>query len=463
MDPWWMTPLRSLVDGRRVILAGGVAAGWTEHIAVLRAAGAAEIMVVATEGAGAGPSPDATTVVVDPPDGLSMMDRIHHAGRVLEQPPGAVSAAIAAFDPAGTAVVIGTFLNTTATLDGRPFVSFRRPEWLALEDKVVVDAFWDRAGVARLPSIVVPVNDAAAAAPSVDLGRGTVWAADARDGFHGGAEGTRWVAGPAGAARATADLGARSDRVRIMPFVEGVPASVHGIVLPDGVAVLRPVEMVVLRRSIDGSDERQLWYAGCATFWDPPPSVRDQMVAVARATGARLAAEVEFRGTFTVDGVVADDGFWPTEVNPRFGAGIVTIARAGGDVPIVLLNELMSGGHRIGRSAAEVEREFVEVADARRGGGTWKGGFTTDRELDAQPAVHEADGWRWAEPGEAPSGHVTAGAGFVRCRYVAEATPVGPPTALRAAQFWGFADRELGLGIGPLGVPLTPPVTMPGR
>jgi hypothetical protein len=451
-----MTPLRSLVDGKRVVLAGAVAAAWTEHVPVLRAAGATAILVVATEGTGAGPLPDVTTIVVDPPAGLPMMDRIHHGTRVLEHPPPEVVDALLSFDPHREAVVIGTFLNTAPALDGRPFLSFRRPEWLALEDKVVVDAFWDRVGVAHQPSVVVPVGEAAAAARALDQGHGTVWAADATEGFHGGAEGTRWVVGPSGAARAAAELGARCERVRVMPFLEGIPTSIHGIVLPDGVAVLRPVEMVVLRRPVEGTGEHDLWYAGCATFWDPRPAVREQMVAIARAAGAGLAEEADFRGTFTVDGVVGGDGFWPTELNPRFGAGIVTIARAGDDVPIVLLNELVAGGHPIGRSAEQLEQEFVAMADAHRGGGTWRSGFPVDDEIDARPVVHEPRGWRWAVEGESPSGHVTAGAGFVRCRYVARMTPTGPPTASRAAQFWEFADRELGLGIGPLAGPVTP-------
>ena len=41
---------------------------------------------------------------------------------------------------------------------------------------------------------------------------------------------------------------------------------------------------------------------------------------------------VDFRGAFTVDGVATADGFRPTEVNPRFGAGLMTITH-GIDVP----------------------------------------------------------------------------------------------------------------------------------
>ena len=32
----------------------------------------------------------------------------------------------------------------------------------------------------------------------------------------------------------------RCDRVRVMPFLDGVPCSIHGLVLPDGTAAVPP-------------------------------------------------------------------------------------------------------------------------------------------------------------------------------------------------------------------------------
>ena len=101
------------------------------------------------------------------------------------------------------------------------------------------------------------------------------------------------------------------DRVRIMPFLEGIATSIHGIVLPDGVVALRPVEMVTLRRG------HELRYSGCATFWDPPDEVREEMRDVARRVGERLRTEVDFRGAFTHRrrgdvGRVPADGAEPT-------------------------------------------------------------------------------------------------------------------------------------------------------
>jgi len=427
MDDWWIPPLRSVFGGRRVVLAGASAAAWTEHVPVLREAGVVDMLVVANRW-GAGERPDVATVVVESATGRSTMEQIRADDRFLADPPAEVIAALDQFDPGVEALVLGTFLNTTPSLAGRPFVSFRRPEWVAFEDKVMVDAFWDRAGIARQPSVVVPLADAPQASRSIDRGDGTVWAADARDGFHGGASQTYWVADDASRDVALAGLQPVCELVRIMPFLDGIPCSIHGIVLPDGVAVLRPVEMVTLRRG------RAFVYAGCATFWDPPPEVRDQMRSIARTVGAQLADELDFRGTFTVDGVLTADGFWPTELNPRFGAGINAIARASG-LPILLVNDLVVGGHDLGRSASVIEDELVERADAHRGGGTWMNGVTNH----AEPGTLHHDGRT-----------VTIGPSFIRCIYDPAATPVGPSTAQQACEFWAFADSEFGTEVGPL-------------
>lgn len=446
MDEWWIEPLRRVFAGRAVVLAGAMGSSWTEHIDVLRSVGVTRLLVVATEGRGAGPLPDVPTVIVEPRPGLSQMERIHVADRILHEPTSEMVAAIETFDPTGDALVVATFLSTAPHLVGRPTVSSRRPEWLALEDKVVVDAFWDRAGIARQPSRVVTLDEAGRAASDLDRGDGTVWAADARDGFHGGATQTYWVSDDLSRDRAVAGLASVCDSVRVMPFLEGVPCSIHGIVLPDGVAVLRPVEMVTLRRG------HEFVYAGCATYWDPDPIAREQMRAVARRAGDRLREEVDYRGTFTVDGVVASGGFWPTELNPRFGAGIMTIARGAG-IPMVLVNDLIVGGHDIGRTATELEDDVVEHGDARRGGGTWQGGLDVATVLEAEPVQYRNGTWAWARSGDPVDARVTAGAGFVRCLYDQASTPIGPSTAPRAAAFWDFAAAEFAVDTAGL----TPP------
>ena len=92
-----------------------------------------------------------------------------------------------------------------------------------------------------------------------------VWSGDARDGFNGGGDFVRRVLTDDDARAALAFFGPRCDRVRVMPFLDGVPCSIHGFVLPDGTAVLRPVELAILR----GTDRRFV-YGGLGTTWDPP-------------------------------------------------------------------------------------------------------------------------------------------------------------------------------------------------
>ena len=102
-------------------------------------------------------------------------------------------------------------------------------------------------------------------------------------------------------------LAARCDRVRVMPFLEGIPCSIHGVVFPEGVATFRPVEMVTLRRPRESG---RLRYAGAATFWDPPDDDREVMRDLARRVG-ELRRRVGYRGAFTVDGVLAAEAFCP--------------------------------------------------------------------------------------------------------------------------------------------------------
>ena len=115
--------------------------------------------------------------------------------------------------------------------------------------------------------MIVPAEYQAlrAAAAALDRGSGTVWAADARDGTHAGAIGLRWVRPDDDGRDAAGSLSRIADRVRVMSFLEGISASIHGIVFPDAVTTFRPVEMLVLRPAIGD----RLLYAGCFTWFDP--------------------------------------------------------------------------------------------------------------------------------------------------------------------------------------------------
>ncbi len=453
--------LRPLVAGRRVICVGDVAAIFTLTVAQLRRLGAAEILVV-TFGAGAGPQPDGATIAVFPTAErpATTMEAIRLSQAAMAAPSQDVLDTIDRFDPDRSALLVSDFLNTVETLGDRPFLAYRRPEWLALEDKTVIDAFWDRVGVTRAASEVCLVNAPALAVASerLDRGHGVVWSGDAREGFNGGGEYVRWIrpgdVGHSDAANALSFFSPRCDRVRVMPFLEGVPCSVHGIVFDDHVAVLRPVEMVVLRRS--GASARGAFvYAGCATWFDPPVAVREEMRALARRVGVALRSEVGFRGAFTVDGVATADGFLPTELNPRMGAGLSVVLRGLPDLPIQLLLDAIVGGVAMDIDPVALESELLDASDRVRGGGTWMSipNATVPESSRGVTFVDEAWLWSDTEGSGVVSAEVTLGqnaiGAFVRARF-STTTPIGPPVGPLAASFWAFIDAEFSLGIGHL-------------
>jgi hypothetical protein len=235
-----------------------------------------------------------------------------------------------------------------------------------------------------------------------------------------------------------------------MPFLEGVPCSIHGIVYPDHVIALRPVEQITLR----GASDPTFFYAGCATFFDPPEPVRESMRVMARRVGAHLRDHVQFRGAFTIDGVIGADGFRPTELNPRSGAGLMVIQRDQPELPLSLLLDVLVGGHELAYDPRELECTLVEGADAHRGGGTWRGVPVAVPETPTREVTGGAGGWRWAAETDAATGEVSAGpssmGGFVRLRAYGRNTAIGPSFGPAAAAFWAFADRELATAVGPL-------------
>jgi hypothetical protein len=447
---WWRDPLRELVAGRKVIVAGGPTATWTAAVATLREVGAAEVFVVATEGTGVGPlPPDTPSVVVEKQDhGDDTMAQLRAALWVLVDPPPVVVDAVEAYDPDRRAVVFGSFLTETPALCGRPLVAHRRAEWVALEDKTRLHEVLDRAGVARARSAVVPIGDAAMGEwRRFDDGAGAVLAADASEGYHGGGSLTRWVTTEEEAVSAVGELVPHCRTVRLMPFLDGIATSVHGIVLPDGVVALRPVELVTLRQG------RRLRYSGCATFWDPPAEVREQMREAARRVGEQLRRDVAFRGAFTLDGVATADGFRPTELNPRFGAGLSVITRGLPDLPLTLVLDLVVAGHPLAITAAGMETEILGHADAHRTGGTWQLHVLTPERIEQRGAVFDGSAWRWAVDGEAPDGIAAAGFGYARLELDRARTPIGDSVGSRAAAYWRFFDEQFGAGIGPLEAP----------
>ncbi|NIS32595.1 MAG: hypothetical protein GWN73_33595 [Actinobacteria bacterium] len=202
---------------------------------------------------------------------------------------------------------------------------------------------------------------------------------DAREGFNGGAEYVRWVGGPDDLAEPMAFFGAHCDRVRIMPFLEGIPCSIHGFVFPDITVALRPCELMTLRRP-----GRRLKYCGAASYWDPPDADRETMRRVAVLVGEHLRRRVDYRGAFTVDGVLTEDGFLPTELNTRAGAAVGTLLSGLPGFALGAVNRALIEREPLDYRPDEFERLIVETADAQRGGGGWT---VVDRATDDNESV----------------------------------------------------------------------------
>jgi hypothetical protein len=297
----------------------------------------------------------------------TMMEGIRRGEALLADLPTDVTAWIDAFDPDGTARAIVPFFSGHAALSGRRVWGARDPRWKALEDKTTIDALWDRIGVPHAPARVVPLRwaDVEAAHREIDRGDGTVIAADNKLGWHGGAEFTRWAHHLDDARAIHDEFAGAADRVRVMPFLEGVPCSIHGLVFPDHVVVFRPCEMMVLRNR----GAREFRYAQAATFWDPPVADREEMRATARRLGEALRAEIGYRGAFTIDGVMTEDGFRPTELNPRMGAALAVMSRAFEGLHVNLLNMAVVEDLSIDWQPRELEASLLAKADEVRAAG----------------------------------------------------------------------------------------------
>ena len=438
--------IRQSVEGRSFICASDVLVGAAHDALRLQDLGARAMAVGASRGTGTLPAA-VETIDLGMPPASSMMAGVRAGQGMMEALPPEVLARLDAFDPERRARVILPLFGTASHIAGRAVWGARPPGWVALEDKTLVDAVWDRVGVPRAPSQVVPLEEGAAWAAhrALDEGEGTVWAADNTLGWHGGGEYTRRVRSVVEARATLAEWAGAARRLRVMPFLDGVPCSIHGIVFPDHVVVLRPCEMMVLRHP--GS--RSFRYAQAATFWDPPEADRAVMRQTARRVGAWLRSEVGFRGTFTIDGVMTAHGFRPTELNPRFGAAIGVMGRGMKGLSLWLLHLAVVEGLELDWQPVEIEAALLEAADAHRAAG---GMVLVQRRLEAgrHSWGRGRDGrWQPAEPGEVqveigPS----ASGSIVFCRFQPGSLEVGRAVAPVLAGLLTELDGPLGLGLG---------------
>lgn len=439
--------------GRKVVFAYGHARMMSAEVGLARELGARDVFVLC-EGEGTGDGVVDFQHWIREDDGrvVSLLDYLRGFEAIVRDLPPEARAALDAFDPDRQALVLRPLWGSLLEVAGRPVYNARPPSWVALEDKVIIDALWDRFGVPRAPCHIVAAEREALerAHRELDRGAGTVWAGDAREGWHGGSEMTHWVIDRDHGDRAAAILAAHCDRVRVMPFLEGIPCSIHGIVAGDQVAALRPVEMVTLR---DPAAAR-LRYFGTSTLWDPPAADREAMRALARHVAVALREELGFRGTFTIDGVMTADGFRPTELNSRYGAGMYRLGASLPELPLWFLDCAMVAGEPWDFRLAELEALVVGSADASRAPviNAWDPHpRDTNETTEVTRGPH---GLCRAARGDAVYATVASGpsrlGSFHKITVSPTALTVGDSVGPAALELLAFCDRELGTHFGPL-------------
>ena len=299
------------------------------------------------------------------PRAESVTEELRALDHLAHHLPDDVVAAVEEFDPDRRALWHASqFVTDDEPILGRRIVNGRPAAFMALEDKLLAEEIWAAAGVPTAPYEIVPVDAEALAAATARLASpmGAVWSGDSRDGFNGGGNYVRWVADEGDASAALEFFRARCDRVRVMPFLDGVPCSIHAMVLPDGTAVFRPVEIAIVR-DVPG---RRFLYGGLSTHWDPTPADRETMRDAARRVGEHLRSAYGYRGAFGIDGVMASDGFRPTELNSRVSAGLTTASAVARDLFGLVQTHLLLGLDT-GLTVADLE-SLVTVMDAERVG-----------------------------------------------------------------------------------------------
>jgi hypothetical protein len=169
--------------------------------------------------------------------------------------------------------------------------------------------------------------------------------------------------------------------------------------------------------------------------------------------GRHLLRVYDYRGGFSVDGVLTDDGFRPTELNSRFAGGLSTIGKSVPELPLELLQMATIRGIDMGIRARRLEDLLVPAADAARYGSAY--GFISapgPGETETVEVTGGPDGLRVAGSGEFVVGTVERGpanlGGLIR--FIPAQMSPGMRMAPFAVAMFALADRLWDTGIGPV-------------
>lgn len=159
------------------------------------------------------------------------------------------------------------------------------------------------------------------------------------------------------------------------------------------------------------------------------------------------------RGTFTVDGVMAHEGLRPTELNPRFGAGIGVLARGLQGLPLGFVDLMVAQGEEFAWRPEELETAIIETS---RRNPVPAAGLPVPEAVDSTSTLHLhwEDGELAVGDEEDAMGSLSLGpsnqGGYLRLAFDAVGMKPGEPTAPHAAQAFALASARWDLGLPPL-------------
>ena len=446
--------LQPIYKNRKLLHVAEIDVGMVGVVRALEALGAAApILIAGNRGTSASEFPeDLNLITLGSTAGRDMVETTRFLERTLSDLPIEVLEQILRWDPKYEANWVCTgMLGELTTVAGRSKYGKRLPEWTKVEDKTTIDRFWDSIGVQRAPSRVVSISqqDIHEIAAGLDRGRGTVWAADNRRGVHGGAIGIRCTKNNSEICGVVDELRKFADQVRIAPFLEGVPMSIHGVVFPTSVAVFRPVELITLRYR----DQSKFLWGGCSTSYDPNDQDRIDMRDVARRAGNALRENVNFRRPFSIDGVITENGFIPTELNPRMSGGFGPLTKGLPDLPFAPLCWAAMEDEDLDFRPDLLEKTILNHADSAR---ILRGHVVTSKKFNETiqiELVRAGQEFREACPNEDSDATLTCGpspTGGIIFLNLNKTTPTGTMVAPEMVRATRFCDRSLGTNFGPL-------------
>lgn len=448
--------LESVVRGKRWIVAMDVLIPAARFAKILLDYGATDVLAIgASRGTGDLPDPEVVRQIELGAKAKDMMSGIRNGMRLLADLPSEVRAEVDRFDPGGEARVIGALFSDGSPVAGRSQLGARPVSWQVLEDKTTIDELWREVGVphAEVEIVEARLESLRAACVGVARGEEVVIAGDNKEGFHGGAQYVRWIRNEGHLVEAAQFFAAHCDRVRVMPFLEGVPCSIHGVVFSDEVIALRPCEMLVLRDPAAG----RFVYASAATFWEPHDTMAQEMRLVARKLGEHLRERYDYRGVFTLDGVATKEGFRPTELNPRFGAALMRMTAGLEDFSVYLLHLVIAEGLELDYRPHDLQQLLIDFAQANPSGGGMQLVSKVIEVSSKGGLVREPSGWRLGRAGEAFDASFELGpsamGGLVRVDLDRDRTPRGPSSAERVAGALGFLGQHFDLDLPPMAAP----------